>query len=102
MCANVNIAMLFCSKIQEELETKALCLNGQQVTSENSGRSNTTAPMASVSLFSYSTTLPTLQTEVLRNLNWLDGIYVVIWCSAKRKSIGFDLAKCVLALGHHA
>lgn len=58
--------------------------------------------MTNVSPFSYSTTLPTLQTEVLRKQNWLDGLYVVIWCSAKSKSLGFDLAKCVLALGPHS
>lgn len=102
MFANVNIATLSCSKILEEFETKVLCLNGQQVASENADRSYTTATMTSVSPFSYSITLPTMQTEVLRNLNWLDGIYVVIWCSAKRKSLGFDLAKCVVVLGHHA
>lgn len=38
------------------------------------GRGNTAAAMAIVSPFSFSTMLPTLQTEIVRNLNWLDGL----------------------------
>lgn len=63
MFANVNIAMLSCSKILEEFETKPLCHNGQQLTSDNASRGNTTAAVVIVSLFSYLTMLPTLQTE---------------------------------------